>query len=164
MPEWVLHFDGLYEPRFSARAIATFGWLARHGERVVAQEKGLLLGPGEGGSANLAEFGALLHGLQWLAQNKRDDCALVVRGDNKLAIETVAGRWNLTSARLLPLRDTARGLLAQLSGPVRLEKVSREENADADQLSRDAYHEAAVAHPEWGLGTHARTRRTAEQA
>lgn len=180
MPEWVLHFDGLYEPRFSARGIATYGWQARHGARVVGKDKGLVLGPGEGASANVAEFGALLHGLQWLAANKRDGCPLVIRGDNKLAIETVAGRWNLTSARLLPLRDMARDLVAQLGGAtageaedqaarplprgVTLEKVSREENAEADRLSREAYHEATAAHPEWGLGAHSRSRRKAADA
>lgn len=157
MPEWVLHFDGLYEPRTRARGIATFGWQARHGERVVAEDKGLLLGPGEGGSANVAEFGALLHGLQWLAESKRDGCPLVVRGDSRLAIETVAGRWNLTSERLLPLRDMARDLVRRLGG-AQLEKVSREANAEADRLSREAYHEAAAAHPAWGLGIHAKSR------
>ncbi|HWH08877.1 MAG TPA: ribonuclease HI family protein [Candidatus Thermoplasmatota archaeon] len=162
MPEWVLHFDGLYEPRYSDRGIATYGWQARHGDEVVAEDKGLVMGPGEGASANVAEFGALLHGLQWLAANKRDACPLVVRGDNKLAIETVAGRWNLSSARLLPLRDMARDLVARL-GDVRLEKVGREENAEADRLSREAYHEAAAAHPEWGLGVHARSRRRTAQ-
>ena len=163
MPEWVLHFDGLYEPRTTDKGIATYGWQARHGDDLAAQDKGLLLGPGEGGSANVAEFGALLHGLQWLAANKRDDCPLVIRGDSKLAIETVAGRWNLTSPRLLPLRDLARDLLAQL-GHATLEKVSRDANAHADRLSREAYHDAAAAHPEWGLGIHAKGRRKATQA
>ena len=161
MAEWVLHFDGLYEPRHSLRGIATYGWQARHGARVVAEDKGLVMGPDEGATAHVAEFGALLHGLQWLAAHKRDGCPLVLRGDSRLAIETVAGRWNLTSERLLPLRDLARDLVIQLGG-AKLEKVSREDNAEADRLSREAYHEAAAAHPEWGLGVHARSRRKAE--
>lgn len=160
MPEWVLHFDGLYEPRSTDRGIATYGWVARHGARVVAEDKGLLMGPGAGGSANVAEYGALLHGLQWLAANKHDDCPLVLRGDSRLVIETVAGRWNLNSARLLPLRDMAREHVDRLGGAT-LEKVSRDANADADRLSREAYHEAAAAHPEWGLGVHAKRRRKA---
>ena len=161
MPEWVLHFDGLYEPRYSDRGIATYGWQARHGARVIAEDKGLVMGPGEGASAHVAEFGALLHGLQWLAANKHDRCPIVIRGDSRLAIETVAGRWNLTSERLLPLRDMAREHVIRLGG-ARLEKVSREANADADRLSREAYHEAAAAHPEWGLGIHAKSRRKGE--
>lgn len=159
MPTWILHFDGLFEPRWSDRAIATHGFVVTHGEARVGEGKGLLLGPGEGGSANVAEFGALIHGPSWLRDHKRDDCPLVVRGDSRLAIERVAGRWNLTSARLLPLRDLARRLVAEVPArETRFEKVPRDPNADADRLARDAYHEAAAARPDWGLGPCAKTR------
>ncbi|HET6405581.1 MAG TPA: ribonuclease HI family protein [Candidatus Thermoplasmatota archaeon] len=159
MGAWVLHFDGLFEPRYQARGIATYGFTADHDGERVGEGKGLLFGPGEGGSANVAEFGALIHGLAFLEDRKEDDCPVVIRGDSRLVIETVAGRWNLSSPRLLPLHKMARRILAEIPGPKTLEKVSREENAGADRLTREAYHEAAAAHPAWGLGPHAKTNR-----
>lgn len=151
---WMLHFDGLYEPRYTDRGIATYGVVVRHGAKRVHEGHGVVVGPGMGGNANVAEFGALLHGLTWLVQNARDDvraCGLDVEGDNKLAIETVAGRWDLHSEPLLPLRDRARDLVLELGGGanVTLTKVSRERNAEADALTRHAYHEAKLEHPEW---------------
>lgn len=163
VPPWTLRFDGLYEPRFTDRGIATYGFVAYHGDERVHAAKGLVLGPGEGGSANpdvpsrprriadaaVAEFAALVHALSWLVERPRaPTCAVRVEGDNRLAIETVAGRWDLTSARLLPLRDLARDLVAKLGG-ADLAKIPREANAEADALSREAYHEAMAAHPEW---------------
>lgn len=158
MSEWLLRFDGLYEPRFTDRGIATYGFVAYRDGALVHEGRGLVLGPGSIASANVAEFGAMIQALSWLRERGiRDGDALRVEGDSRLAIETVAGRWNLSSPVLLPLRDAARGLLAALGGGT-LAKVSREQNAEADRLSREAYHEAAAAHPEWGLGRSAHRR------
>lgn len=156
---WLLRFDGLFEPRFQARGIATYGYTLDHDGVRVGSGKGLLFGPGEGASANVAEFGALIHGLAFVEERKTDDEPLVIRGDSRLVIETVAGRWNLTSEHLIPLRDMARRILERIPGPKTLEKVSREENAEPDALTREAYHEHADANPAWGLGVHAKSRR-----
>jgi ribonuclease HI len=157
VPEWLLRFDGLYEPRYTDHGVATYGFVVRHGARRRHEGHGVVVGPGEGGNAAVAEFGALIHGLTWLADNEADAvrrCGLAVEGDNRLVIETVAGRWTLRSESLLPLRDRARGLVDELGGldNVTLTKVSRERNADADALTRLAYHEAKAEHPDWPLG------------
>lgn len=159
MGEWILHFDGLYEPRYTDRGIATYGFQVTHEGAVVGEGKGLVTGPG-GPIANaaVAEFGALIQGLAWLRDNKQGGCPVVVRGDNRLAIETTAGRWKLSSETLLPLRDTARAIAAEL-GVTRFEKVSRAENAEADRLSVEAYRELTASHPEWGLGKWSKSKR-----
>lgn len=152
MAAWVLWFDGLCEPRGSEGRIATFGFQAVHDGGVVGEGQGLVAGPGGPlATAHVAEFGALIQALAWAREHKRDDEPLVVRGDSRLAIETTAGRWNLSSPTLLPLRDAAQALAREV-GVARFEKVSREANAEADRLSREAYHALAAAHPEWGLG------------
>ena len=157
MPRWMLRFDGLYEPRYTDHGIATYGIVIDHGAKRMHEGHGIVVGPGQGGDANVAEFGALIHGLTWLADNHAKqvkECGLDVEGDNKLAIETVAGRWNLHDEKLLPLRDRALDLVAKLGGPakVTLTKVSRERNAEPDALTRLAYREAKEAHPDWPIG------------
>jgi ribonuclease HI len=154
---WLLRFDGLYEPRYTDHGIATYGITIDHGTERRHEGHGVVVGPGQGGDAAVAEFGALIHGLTWLADNERARVrkeGLAVEGDNKLVIETVAGRWNLHNERLVPLRDRAASLVEQLGGlsNVTLAKVSRERNAEADALTRRAYHEAKDQHPEWPLG------------
>lgn len=156
--EWVLHVDGLYEPRYRPDGVATYGFVVTHGGEVVHEEKGLVAPPGELASSNVAEFGALIQGLTWLRERDLGGCPLVVRGDSRLVVETVAGRWKLSSEvllLLLPLRDVARRLVAEIGGEgcvVTLEKVPREQIAEADRLSREAYHELVREHPGWGLG------------
>lgn len=152
MAEWVLHFDGLYEPRFRKDGVSTYGFVVRHGDEPAHRERGVVAPPGPNGSANLAEYGALILGLTWLKERGgAGGCPLRVRGDSRLVVETVAGRWKLSSEVLIPLRDLAASLARDLDVAT-FEKVSREENAEADALSREAYHEAVRAHPEWGLG------------
>lgn len=99
MPPWTLRFDGLYEPRYGDRGIGTYGFVAYHGDEKVHAQKGLVA--------------AMIHALTWLAEGPRaPSCPVVVEGDN------------LTSARLLPLRDLARGLVERLGGAT-LTKISR---------------------------------------
>ena len=151
MADWILHFDGLYEPRYRKDGVATYGFVVSHGDEVVHEGKGVVVPPGALAGPNVAEYGALIEGLTWLRGRDLGGCPLHVRGDSRLVVETVAGRWKLSSEVLLPLRDLAMRLSAEL-GVASIEKVSREENAEADRLSREAYHEAVRAHPEWGLG------------
>ena len=157
MARWLLRFDGLYEPRYTQHGVATYGYVVEHGGERTHKGHGVVAGPGEGGSANVAEFGALLHGLTWLAETQADAvraCGLDVEGDSRLVIETVAGRWTLASPRLRPLLERVQDLVGRLGGPdgMTFTKVSRERNADADALTRLAYHEAKLQHPEWPLG------------
>ena len=56
-----------------------------------------------------------------------------VRGDSKLVIEQVAGRWKVKQPHLRPLCDEARALLSRFDS-VDLAHVRREYNSDADAL------------------------------
>jgi ribonuclease HI len=169
VPDWTLAFDGLYEPRYSTRGVATYGFVVQHGDDVAHEQGGLVAEPGPLASANpdaadaassphwpnaaVAEFGALIEGLTWLRDHARERdaaCAVRVIGDSRLVIETVAGRWALHSERLLPLHALAQRLAREV-GVASYEKVPRERNARADRLSRDAYHALVAEHPEWGL-------------
>ena len=60
---------------------------------------------GEGVSNNEAEYTALIEGLQALARLCGDPSKITVeiRGDSKLVIEQVSGRWKLRARNLLPL-------------------------------------------------------------
>jgi len=80
---------------------------------------------------NVAEYRALIAGLE--AASTTPSHAVKVRGDSKLVIEQVAGRWKVKEPHLRPLWDRVRDLLSGYD-TVDLAHVRRELNRDADAL------------------------------
>src|SRR5213080_1413459 len=76
---------------------------------------------------NVAEYRALIAGLEAAAATPAR--AVKVRGDSKLVIEQVAGRWKVKQEHLRPLHARAQELL-QGYDVVELAHVRRELNAD----------------------------------
>ena len=81
---------------------------------------------------NVAEYRALIAGLE--AATATPARGVKVRGDSKLVIEQVAGRWKVKQAHLRPLCDRVRELLDGLRATSTSRHVRREFNADADAL------------------------------
>jgi ribonuclease HI len=80
---------------------------------------------------NVAEYRALIAGLR--AAESTPARAARVRGDSKLVIEQVAGRWKVKQAHLKPLHAEACALLERYD-EVDLAHVPRARNAEADAL------------------------------
>jgi ribonuclease HI len=80
---------------------------------------------------NVAEYRALIAGLE--AATATPARVAQVRGDSKLVIEQVAGRWKVKQPHLKPLHAAACALLARYD-EVDLAHVRREQNTDADAL------------------------------
>lgn len=80
---------------------------------------------------NVAEYRAVIGGLEAaLACGAR---RVLVRGDSKLVVEQLRGKWKVKNAGLRVLFDEARLLLARFD-EVELEHVVRAYNTDADAL------------------------------
>lgn len=80
---------------------------------------------------NVAEYRAAIAGLE--AARALGARSVIVRGDSKLVIEQLAGRWRVKQAHLAPLHARARALLDGFER-VDLGHVRRELNTDADAL------------------------------
>jgi ribonuclease HI len=80
---------------------------------------------------NVAEYQALIAGLE--AASATPARAAKVRGDSKLVIEQLAGRWKVKQPHLRPLHAQACALLDTYD-EVDLAHVRREQNAEADAL------------------------------
>jgi ribonuclease HI len=139
----LLYCDGLTEP-VNPGGIACYGWVAyRGGERLGKGSAVVCSGPGA--TNNVAEYSAVIAGLEWLLSRGLAGEEVVVRSDSQLCIYQLSGRYAVRSERLWPLFRRARGLASRFK-KVRFEWVPRERNAEADGLSREAY--AAAAFPE----------------
>jgi len=73
-------------------------------------------------TSNEAEYRTLIAGLQDListihtAGRSPSDFTLEVRGDSRLILHQVSGKWKTNSVELMPLRDKAGELLNQFGG------------------------------------------------
>ncbi|MGI0092361.1 MAG: ribonuclease HI [Nitrososphaerales archaeon] len=149
-----VNFDGLCEPK-NPGGVATYGLIIRADGDILLEDSGLAYAEPwtDDASNNVAEYSAIIRGLEWL-DGKREyhDAPIVIRGDSKLVINQLKGLFKVKSMRLVELHHRARELLSHF-GDVRMEWIDRSQNAEADLQSRIAYrkymksHQGKVARP-----------------
>lgn len=138
-----LYFDGATEP-VNPGGTGSWGFvITGHPDGPWKGMGSIPAGPGS--TNNVAEYTALEMGLKELAEyvaNGLSPTSILVRGDSKLVVEQVAGRWACRAANLVPYRDRCRQLLDSFGCPWETEWVPRESNTEADALSAKAWEEA----------------------
>ncbi|XP_019199626.1 PREDICTED: uncharacterized protein LOC109193238 [Ipomoea nil] len=92
-------------------------------------------------SNNVAEYQALIHGLEIAADMKQ--LRINIYGDSKLIINQVLGLYEVKKAELVPYNNYAK-VLMQWLGDVTIEHVPRKENKQADALAALA---STITHP-----------------
>jgi len=141
----VLYFDGLCEPK-NPGGVATYGYVVYDGGLKVRKECGMV-GAGMFGddvSNNVAEYTAMIRGMAYLLHTGYRG-RLTVRGDSQLTIRQMLGKYKVRASRLVPLHKKAVELKEGFE-EVTFEWVPREENEEADQLSRKAFDEFLSKH------------------
>lgn len=137
-----LYFDGLCEPK-NPGGIACYGWLITRDGTVLIKGQGVAAS-GPGATNNLAEYSALIAGLEALTQRKISG-PVTVKGDSQLVINQVNGEWAVRSPNIIPLYQRATTLiegLVEMGCELHFFWMPREQNTAADSLSRLAYREA----------------------
>jgi len=126
--------DGLCDPNPNGHGC--YGWVAYdERETRVAQGYGFL-GEGTGMTNNRAEYGAVIASLQWAWKER---CRKVkVYTDSQLVVRQVTGKYQIRTVALKALCEEAKALLGQVGG--KIEWIPREQNTEADALSRRAHH------------------------
>jgi ribonuclease HI len=142
-----LNFDGLCEPR-NPRGIATYGVAVKKGQKIIFEESGLAraIPWSDDASNNVAEYSALIRGLEWLIDNGYADREIIVRGDSRIVINQVNGSYKVKAHRLAELYHHAKWLMGHFSR-LRIEWIDRSKNSEADLLSRIAYHRFKRLYP-----------------
>jgi ribonuclease HI len=109
---------------------AAFAYVIRCDGALVARDGGKL------GSTtnNLAEYTALVHGLEHALRLKADH--VIVNSDSELMVKQMNGLYKVKNEGIRELHDEAKSLIRQL-GKVVLRHVRRAENSEADQLCND---------------------------
>lgn len=138
----VVWADGLCEP-VNPGGIACYGWIARRDGSVLSEGWGVVA-RGPEATNNVAEYHALIEALEWLLAAGHEGEPVEIRSDSQLVVRQLSGEYAVRSGRIRPLYKRARRLLSRFRD-IRLRWVPREENEEADLLSRRAYAEALVA-------------------
>lgn len=135
-----IHFDGLCLPR-NPGGVATYGFVAKRGAKVIHEEGGLAAPPySPQATNNVAEYTGVLKALEWaLAQGLEKEKTLV-RGDSELVIKQLKGEYKVKSPSIVDLFTRVRDLAKKFPA-IAFEWVPREENKDADAMTNRAYAE-----------------------
>ena len=128
------YFDGCVEP-MNPGGHGSWAFIVRHGDGTTVGIPGYC-GSGPHITNNCMEYRAfleLLRCLEVLAPSH-----MVIRGDSKLVVEQMSGRWGCRAGLYAPLYREALGFLARVRKThlsIRVQWVPREENEEADRLA-----------------------------
>jgi ribonuclease HI len=141
-PALVVHCDGLCEPR-NPGGVACYGYVARRGDQVIASGWGVVA-RGPQATNNVAEYAAAIYALRALLDLGLSSDPVEVRSDSELLVNQMRGIYAVRSPRIASLHGELQRL-ARRFREIRWRWVPREENTEADALSRRAYAEAVLA-------------------
>jgi ribonuclease HI len=128
----VVHIDGLAQPRNPG--VATWGYIIDEGGKRLAEGSGLA---GENTTSNYAEYSALVEVLKKLKELKVEGDILVM-SDSKLLVGQMSQGWKVKGGVYAEKLKESRALLKEF-GFVTFEWIPREQNEEADLLTRIAY-------------------------
>jgi len=138
----IFYCDGLCEPS-NPGGYGCWGWLAQYHGRTFKRRCGTL-GRAPDMTNNRAEYAAVLDAMRdavsILPRIRAAGLRVVFRTDSQLIANQIAGVYACRSPHLQPLCRDAQALLTQLDAAI--EWIPREQNTDADALSRVAYEHA----------------------
>lgn len=138
----VVYCDGLCEP-VNPGGTACYGWVAYRGRKKLGKDCGVVCS-GPKATNNIGEYTAIIRALEWLLANDYTEEEIELRSDSQLCIYQLQGRYAVRSSNLIPLH--ARVLdLARRFRNLSFRWVPREQNEEADKLSRKAYRKALDA-------------------
>lgn len=154
-----IFFDGACEP-VNPGGTASWGFLIRDSGQLIAEGSGIV-GSGEGMTNNIGEYSGLLASLR-KANELGIKEKLHIYGDSNLIVSMVAKKWgwNKKKTRWIPHDDTPHlkilldEALKLLEGrEYEIKWIPREENQDADRLSKKPLIETGIIGRESELRT-----------
>ena len=141
-----VYFDGLCQP-FNPGGIACYAFVIIAKDKKQEAKYGLAAEPFSGDcSNNVAEYTGVIKALEWLLQNNCSDKQVIVKGDSKLVIFQIKGKYKVKASRIIPLYTLSMDLISKFKS-IDFEWIPREENKEADALSYKAYQETLSNNP-----------------
>lgn len=135
---------GFVSEPVNPNGVATYGFTVyRNGDNIMRGYG--VVGEGEGMSNNLGEYAALCEALKTLIRLNLTEEEVVVKSDSKLLVNQMNGVWKCHGGYYISKYIEAKELV-KFFKKIRFIWIPREENSEADQLSRRAYEEYLSSH------------------
>lgn len=135
----ILYFDGRCVGLGTPGALSTYGWLIQNGDELLRTGKGVAA-QGEEATSFVGEYAGVINGLRALLPIEGVE-AVEVRGDAQVVIRQLTGVYGCYAPHLIPLYEETKELARRLEVTgcaVTFRWIPREENVEADALSREA--------------------------
>jgi ribonuclease HI len=135
-----LQFDGLFRKlpsspkRLHKAGFMGYGWLILRDQVIIARGHGVVA-HNNNATSNVAEYLALIEGLEALADLGMQKEPLTVRGDSKCVIDQMCGAACINAPGMKPLYRRAKRLCQRFLYVTWI-WTPRQENKDADSLTR----------------------------
>jgi ribonuclease HI len=139
---WLAHFDGACEP-YNPGGWGGWGFAIwdPSGQEIACGHG--VLDKGGGMTNNVAEYTAALECVRrWITLENA--APLLIRGDSKLVIEQMSGRWKAKAGAYVPVHHELRALVGASGLAITWEWVPRTDNARADDLSKQGLLDRGV--------------------
>ncbi len=133
-------FDGVCEPK-NPRGHGAYGICIR--TQFGEHKEGVYVGYGEGISNNVAEYSGFIDILKRIKSNFLSNQDIIIRGDSKLVIEQMLGRWRIKQGLYLPLAYEAQKRFKKFTRTT-LEWIPRDENEICDKLAKDVLRNKGI--------------------
>lgn len=128
--------DGLCEPT-NPGGVATYGLVIYMDGRKTYKES-RALGEDSRMSNNVAEYQGLCAALSWLLDQCLMDKEIIIKSDSRLLVNQMGGRWKCRRGLYVSKYHEAQSLAKSFKN-ISYVWVPREENSEADNLTRLAY-------------------------
>jgi ribonuclease HI len=133
----VFYIDGACEP-VNPGGVASWAWVG-YWNGVKKRHSYGVIGEGDGMTNNVAEYGALVYAMRHLiAKDFHDE--ITFRSDSQLVVNQMSGAWAVKSPHIRRAFEEAKELEKNFK-KVYYQWVPREQNEEADALSKQAYYE-----------------------
>ena len=136
-------YDGACEPK-NPGGVASYGVIIKDGSKILFEES-KIVGSGAGMSNNVAEYSGAISGMEWLLQNGFKKRKILVRGDNMMSVNQMAGHWRVRTwdGLYVPFWRKALELVKQFKR-IEFKWIPRELNGEADEISKRALKDSGV--------------------
>jgi len=139
MKKVVCYFDGCCEPKNPGGAMGTGSIVKIDGTTVYAEHKFYPANPKN--TNNVSEYISLGWVLKYIVDNKLDDQEVTIMGDSQVAIKQMIGEYAINSGAYTQYAYKCRDLIASFRRKPILFWIKREQNQEADDLSKKSLEE-----------------------
>lgn len=140
---YMIHCDASIEP-FNPSGILAWAFIAKLKGKIVHQDVHIS-GWGEGTTNNIGEYQAVLGALYWLISLPDSERKpVVIHSDSQLIVNQCKGSWGCRDEKLVPLLDLVNKAKKKYRKTIWFRWIPREENTEADALSRSLYTDRAL--------------------